>query len=110
MEVKITASGTDKAKRQKNAIEMAKLGPPFINPLDFFKDMDMNDPEGRAERGMMMSMDPAGYFMQFIKKMEVPQMAQALGGMPPPGGAPMPGQSPQGSSPVNPAQVPIEPP
>ena len=66
MEVTIKASSTDKLKAQKNAMEMAKLGAPFIDPLTFFEDMDMSDPKGRAEKGFMFAQDPSGYFAKYI--------------------------------------------
>lgn len=106
MEVKIKASGTDKIKRQQNAIEMAKMK--MIDPLTFCQDMDLSDPEGRAEKMIMFNMDPAGYYMKFIKKMEVPQMAGALTGGAV-GQIPTPQGQPQQPSPQNTAQVPINP-
>jgi hypothetical protein len=92
--VKIKASGTDKQKRRNLAIEMAKLK--LIDPLSFYEDMDLNDPEGRTEKMMMMQMDPAGYMMKFVMNMTPEQGAQALMN------APMPGQ-PQPPAPGGPA-------
>ena len=85
MEVLIKASSTDKLKAQRNAMEMAKLGPPWSNPLDTFTDMGMNDPEGRTERGIMFATDPMMYFTKYILKLEDTQ-AQAgaiTAGLPP---------------------------
>jgi hypothetical protein len=58
---------------------MAELGPPFSNPLDFFKDMGIDDAEGRVERGLMFASNPDMYLMQFVKKQDISQMAQTLG-------------------------------
>lgn len=79
MEVMIKASSTDKLKAQRNAMDTAKLGPPFTNPIDFFQDMDMNDPEGRTERGMMFLSDPMGYFTKYVLGLDnTQQQTQAL--------------------------------
>jgi len=108
MEVLIKASSTDKLKAQRNAMDTAQLGPPYTNPLDFFTDMDMNDPEGRTERGIMFATDPQGYFVKYIMHMDTgAQMAGALtaglpGQTPPPAGGPPQGQPtppPQGPQP-----------
>jgi hypothetical protein len=121
MEVMIKASSTDKMRAQKNALDMAKLGPPFINPIDFFKDMDMDDPEGRAERGVMFAMDPNMYMSKYIMGLKDTEMMGAalngqmpipnpLGGQPPAGATPMKSQQPQQPAPQNPGNVPIQPP
>lgn len=127
MEVMIKASGTDKLKAQQNAMDMAKLGAPFTDPLNMFKDMQMSDPEGRAEMGAMFGSDPQGYIAKYILKQDsTQQMAdtmqagdQAAGGtqappvapvaqLAPPAQAPQP--APQNPTPQNTAQVPAQPP
>lgn len=123
MEVMIKASSTDKLKAQRNAIDTAKLGPPYSNPLDFFRDMGMSDPEGRAERGLLLMADPSGsmYMTSVIMGLkDVPQMAGALNG--PMGGAPAPMNQPnamvpgappapqQNPTPTDTTQVPASPP
>lgn len=119
MEVKIKASSTDKLKAQRNAMEAAKLGPPYTNPLDFFNDMDISDPEGRTERGMMLTLDPPGYFMKYVMGMDPSQVAPALNqGLPGPAGPPTPdgqtgapGEQPVAQpSPADTSQVPAAPP
>lgn len=115
MEVKIKASGTDKQKRQNNAINMAKMK--MIDPLTFYQDMDLNDPEGRTKKMMLFTSDPQGYMMQYVMNMTPEQGAQALIN------APMDGQpaqpsivpsspttAPQNPSVANPSVVPTEPP
>lgn len=77
MEVLIKASGTDKIKAQRNAMDMAKAG--LIDPLTFFEDMDLPDPEGRTERLLTFQNDPATYIAKFVKKMEnTPAMVDQL--------------------------------
>lgn len=120
MEVMIKSSSTDKLKAQRNAMETAKLGPPFTDPITFFEDMGMNDPEGRAEKGMMFMTDPQGYFVKYILGLDgTEQQAAALtAGLPPAGQpAPVPGvddqirpQAPQGPTPVDTSAVPSAPP
>ena len=118
MEVMIKSSSTDKLKAQRNAMETAKLGPPFTNPIDFFQDMDMNDPEGRTERGIMFQTDPQGYFTKFVLHLDnTQQQAAALTAAAPAGNpplqqpnAPMNQINPQNPTPGNTSAVPIEPP
>lgn len=116
MEVTTKASTTDKLKAQKNALECAKLGPPYSNPKDFFEDMGMNDPEGRTERGVMYATDPAGYAVKYGLHLENTQaMVGALNGTQP---APQLGPAqpqpnlnvaPQNPTPVNTANVSAQP-
>jgi len=115
MEVQIKASGTDKQNRQNNAMNMAKLN--LVDPLTFYQDMDMNDPEGRTKKLMMMQSDRQGYLMEYVLHMTPEQGAAALGAPPPiPPGAPMrqppqaPPVAPQAPTPVNTAQVATQPP
>src|SRR3990167_562545 len=114
MEVKIKTSSTDKLKAQRNAMETAGLGPPFTNPIDFFKDMDMDDPEGRTERGLMFMADPSGYFVKYAMHLEGTQeMTQALNapmGAVPPGPGNSPPAPPMGASPIDTTQVAATPP
>jgi hypothetical protein len=59
MEVTIKASGTDKLKTEKMAMEMAGLK--MIDPLNFYRDIDLMDPEGRTMDLLMFTADPASY-------------------------------------------------
>lgn len=114
MEVKTKATSTDKLKAQRNAMETAALGAPYTNPIDFFRDMDMDDPEGRTERGLMFSADPAGYFAKYALHLDgTQQMAAALNAPAPMQGQPpvqQPTGAPQGATPVNTSAVPAQPP
>jgi hypothetical protein len=86
-------------------MQAAQLGAPFTNPLDFFKDMDSNDPEGRTERGMMFATDPAGYIVKYVMKMDTAQQMAAGIGQPQPG---MP-QPMTGGQPGAPGAAPAQP-
>ena len=118
MEVMIKASSSDKAKAQKNAMDAAQLGAPFINPIDFFKDMEYSDPEGRTERGMLFATDPQAYLVKYGMGLQTTeQQAAALAQQPlpqppvpgvPPTGQPAP--QPQQPSPMDTANAPVAPP
>lgn len=117
MEVVIKASGTDKLKAQNNAMDMAKLQ--LIDPLTFFEDMGLPDPEGRAKKLLAFlqgAMDGYSTYSLLLQGMEgTPQMvdgllgngaAQALQPQPPQAPTP-PVQQPTAE---NTTQVPLEPP
>jgi hypothetical protein len=107
MEVKIKASSTDKLKAQRTAMDSAKLGPPFTNPIDFFTDMDFQDIEGRTERGMMFAIDPQGYFTKYVLKLDnVAQQAGAINQAAQQPG--IPGQVPQPPIPGTPQPQPMQ--
>lgn len=105
MEVMIKSSSTDKLKAQRNAMDTAQLGAPYTNPLDFFTDMGMSDPEGRTEKGIMFATDPQGYFMKYVMHMDVPQQTTALAAGVPAG---QPAQ-PEQPAPAQPGIVPQAP-
>lgn len=118
MEVMIEASSTDKLKAQRNAMDAAGLGPPYTNPIDFFKDTGANDPEGRTERGMLFLSDPAAYFTKYVLHLDsVEEQAAALGtgvgvGTPPPPveGTPPPTAQPAAPTPTDTTQIAATPP
>lgn len=77
MEVVITASGTDKIKAKQQAMDMAKLK--MIDPLTFFKDLGVSDPQGRVEKLMLFSADPQGYMVKYGMGLDnSQQMGEAL--------------------------------
>ena len=83
MEVVVSASGTDKAERKRQAQVNATLK--MTDPLTYFEDLGMSDPKGRAEKAIMFATDPQGYFTKYILGLEsVPQQVQALGQETPP--------------------------
>ncbi len=117
MLVKIKASGTDKLKAQNNAMDMAKLG--MIDPVQFYRDMGLSDPEGRAKQILLWMTDKNTYMLQYVEGLDTSE-AQAqqliLEGvqaqnpqMTPPPGTPF--NMPQGANPMmqgnpqNPLQV-----
>lgn len=130
MDVLIKASGTDKLKAQNNAMDMAKLQ--LIDPVTFYEDMGLSDPEGRANKLLaFLSGAPTGYatyILQYLSNQ--PQLStqgltnQLLGGQSVPSGGNVPpeqaaqpgtppgpgGQVPQGPTPTNTGQTPAAPP
>jgi len=119
MEVHIKASGSDKQKRSNLAIDLAKLK--SIDPLSLFEDLDLNDPEGRTEKLLMLSTDPQGYLMKFVMNLTPEEAAAKLNAQPMPGQpagpeAPRPPfinppqTNPQQPIPGNTAQAPVAPP
>ncbi len=135
MLVKIKASGSDKLKAQNNAMEMAKMQ--MTDPYTFYKDMGLSDPEGRTEKLILAKTDPVAYLQKVVKGLNTSEaLAQALaraemplqqnsnmlpqvpleqGGLPPsPAMATQPQAvapaQPQQPTPVNTAQVPVQPP
>jgi len=111
MEVTTKSSTTDKLKAQKQALDMANAK--LIDPLTFYEDMDMSDPEGRAEKLMLFTIDPATYMTKYIMGLEnTPALIGALNGSQPApqlGSAPL-NVPPQNPTPVNTQQVPAQPP
>ena len=129
MEVMIKASGTDKIKKQNNAMEMARMQ--LIDPFTFYEDMDLDDPEGRTAKIVTFKTDLPLYLGSFVKtgptstpelvaKLAAITQQQAMMGQPPqqnqtsgpaPTGpqAPPPG-GPQGPTPTNTGNVPTQPP
>lgn len=64
MEVQIKSSGTDKLKTEKKANDMAALK--MIDPLNYFKDIGLDNPEGRTKDLMMFTTDPASYMAKVM--------------------------------------------
>jgi hypothetical protein len=77
-EVLIKASGSDKLRKQNNAMNMAKME--MIDPLSFYEDMDMDDPEGRTARMVAFKSDMPLYLSAFVETAatSTPQLAQKL--------------------------------
>jgi hypothetical protein len=110
MEVTTKASTTDKLKAQKNALDMANAK--LIDPLTFYEDMGMSDPEGRAEKLMLYTTDPITYITKYVMGLKDTQaLTGALTGQQP---IPQLGQTqpvaPQNPTPTDTTQVPITPP
>ena len=58
-EVTITASGTDKLKAERRAVDMAKMK--LIDPHTFYTDIGMSDPADRTLKLMLFLQSPAEY-------------------------------------------------
>jgi hypothetical protein len=58
-----TASGTDKLKAERRAIDLAKLK--LIDPHTFYKDIGASDPMGRTMKLMMFLQSPAEYTAKY---------------------------------------------
>jgi hypothetical protein len=104
MEVGIKASGTDKLKTQRNAMEMLKAG--IVDPYNFYKDMDISNPEKRVEALITFQSNPLDYLMRIVQKLSQEELAAKLMTSPLPNGAsPMPGTtSPEGNGASQPGQ------
>ena len=76
--VMIKASGTDKLRKQNNAMNMAKIQ--TIDPLSFFQDMDLDDPEGRTAKLVAFKTDMPLYLSAFVQTAatSTPELAQKL--------------------------------
>lgn len=97
MEVKIKASGTDKIKAQKNAMEMAKSS--LIDPLTFFEDIGVSNPKIRLNRLMEYQQNPAAYMLKYAENVEnSAQMAEMLNG----GGVDVNGAMPEAGTQIPP--------
>lgn len=89
MEVEVSASSVDKLRRRREAYELAGIG--MIDPVQFYKDIEASDPEGRAAAYMLFSMSPNLYYQKYIEGNETTQdMINALGQQPPTGQPPSP--------------------
>jgi hypothetical protein len=118
MEVTVKSSGTDKLKTQKTAMEMA--GMQLVDPLQFYRDMGLDDPEGRTERLLTFTTNPAEYLAKYVMNLgnNPAEMAATLNGTPPgvvpppapsSGVVPSPGVVPQQPSPIDTTAVPVVP-
>ena len=96
-EVMIKASGTDKLRKQNNAMNLAKMDK--ISTLDLYQDMDLDDPEGRTARLITEHVDGPLFLSAFVETgpTSTPQLAAKLAAItqqqqaqPQPGGQPQP--------------------
>lgn len=112
MEVTISASGVDKLMRKRQASEMATLK--LIDPLNYYKDMEVSNPEQRTEMLMTFTLNPAEYMAKYVQGLgSTDAMAMALGNQPAPGMGAVPPQPgavpPEGAPPVaTPEAMPID--
>ena len=81
VEVKVSASSVDKLRRKREAYELA--GIQMTDPVTFFKDIEVSDPEGRAERLILFQTNPSLYFEKYVRGNETTvDMANALAQQP----------------------------
>jgi hypothetical protein len=79
MEVMVTASGVDKIKAERRAMDMAQLQ--LIDPLTFYKDIGASDPVGRTKKLMTFMTSPEQYMAEFVMGLKgSKQQADALNG------------------------------
>ena len=62
----------------ENAQNMVNLN--MIDPLTYFQDMGLSDPEGRAERLFLKETNPEMYYQRYILKKDMTQMADQVAG------------------------------
>lgn len=119
--VMIKASGTDKLRKQNNALMLAEKIK--MDPLSVLEAMDWEDPEGTAARIITFNTDMPLYLSAFVETAatSTPQLAQKLAALtaqgtnqPAPGGAPAGSggqQAPNGPAApgANPQQIPANP-
>jgi hypothetical protein len=106
--VMIKASGTDKLRKQNNALNLSKMGQ--IDPLSLYEDMDLDDPEGRTAKMVAFKTDMPLYLSAFVETAatSTPELAQKLmaitqQGTNVPGGGGPAGQQPNPNGPAGPA-------
>ncbi len=79
MEITITASGTDKLKAERRAMDMAKMK--LIDPHTFYKDIGASDPMGRTMKLMLFLQSPEQYTAKYGMGLEDSQaQGNALNG------------------------------
>lgn len=76
--VMIKASGTDKLRKQNNAMNLAKMD--RISTLDLYQDMDLDDPEGRTARLITEKVDMPLFLSAFVETSatSTPELANKL--------------------------------
>lgn len=109
MEVMTKASGTDKLKAKNMAMDMAKMN--LTDPLTFYQDLGVSDPEGRTEKLLTLQNNPQEYLARYVLRLgdNLQQMGQALNGVSQPPEQPIIEQV-QSPSPQDTSQMSVEPP
>jgi len=80
VEVAVSASSVDKLRRKREAFDLVGIG--MIDPVQFYRDIEASDPEGRARALMLFNTQPMVYFQKYIEGRDTKQMVQALGQAP----------------------------
>lgn len=82
MDIQVSASGVDKLRRKRMAIENMKLG--VGDPLSFFEDTEQDNPRERATRAMLYKGSPQMYMTQYLMDNQgVEQQAEMMQAQPP---------------------------
>ena len=76
LEVLVTASTTDKLRAERNAQGMAQLG--FTEPLSFFEDMNIPNPEDRAEKLFLYNTNQPLYYQKYVLKKDISELANQV--------------------------------
>lgn len=76
MEVEVSASSVDKLRRKSEAFDL--VGMAMIDPVNFFRDIEASDPEGRAKALILFQTQPQMYFQQYVEKRSVEDMTEML--------------------------------
>jgi len=76
MEVVVKASTTDKLRAERNAQGMASLQ--MIDPYYYYKDLNIPDPQGRAEALYLYSSNPALWYEKVVLGKDITALAQQV--------------------------------
>ena len=79
MDVEISASGVDKQKRKTEAFEMARLK--MIDPYNFYKDIGINNPEGRTRDLLISTASPELYLKMIVEAYTPDELAAQIQGL-----------------------------
>jgi hypothetical protein len=64
MDIEVAASGVDKLRRKRMAVENMKLG--IGDPLSYYEDTEQSNPKERALRAMLVQSAPQMYMQQYL--------------------------------------------
>ena len=70
LEVTVSASGVDKIKRERKAMEDAKMQ--MIDPLSYYEAMNESNARERARRLMLFQLAPQLYYQQIVEEQVMP--------------------------------------
>ena len=113
MEVIVKASTTDKLRAERNATNMAQLK--LIDPFYYYKDLNIPDPQGRAEALFLFNSSPELWYKKVVLGQDIKQMADQVTRLnestaPPPVTPPAEGEAaPTTPSPVDTTNIATEP-
>jgi hypothetical protein len=76
MEVEVSASATDKADRKRLAVDLASQS--LSDPLTFFEDLGVSNPEKRVERLISYQLDVNAYAQKYLPNAQIVAQPQEL--------------------------------